>query len=39
MYSLVHNEMEKELGRGGGGGGIVYVNTWMIAHPTSFLLH
>ena len=21
MYSLVHNEMEKELGRGGGGGG------------------
>ena len=21
MYSLVHSEMEKELGRGGGGGG------------------
>ena len=41
MYSLVHNEMEKELGRGGGGGGggIVYVNTWMIARSTSFLLH
>ena len=36
MYSLVHSEMEKELERGGGVGGIVYVNTWMIA---SFLLH
>ena len=38
MYSLVHNEMEKELGRGGVGG-IVYVNTWMIARSTSLLLH
>lgn len=39
MYSLVHSEMEKELGRGGGVGAIFYVNTWMIACSTSFLLH